>query len=740
MLEKILKRNYTKIIIWVVIMFVLFMQTTFAADNEVLWMWVNQLQKLLKFLLEIWFFLAWIISALVGWFMTADWTTWVIFWLDEIFKELWVLISNLVYFVFAFLLIAIAFMNIIWRWWDNFALKTALPKFIVWVLIVPFTWFIVQFVVSLSSVLTASVMQLPSSIFPAQYEENFFNNDVIPTDCTVDLNKVTAESAADAWFFTCKEDKKTSIKNISETSPYWIIAAYSYDLLGFQNIAKVWKEQISDWTIAKNISLLLFQAFKVVFFVVYIILLISMFFALFVRVVRLWLFMIFSPMFGLMFYFGKWSESLKNFNFKQFIALALVPVYVAAALSFWIFFLKVVQNKIESPVITWTSNITLKKSWDNESTLNTKVDNWWKEEEVTLLKVKWNLFNWKQNSPVAKGGWGNPLWPIWDLIINVITLAIIWISVMAALKASDITGEIIKPIADFGTNIWGLMKKLPQYTPIPWLWLDMKWLWEVSGAPLWALQQLSENRTIKYKSNINEAMWWDFDRSGYDKLVDNLGKWWQTKESLQKSLAEMAPFIQKYWLKDPRVDRLMKTVKEAVKKDPKLENSLWKEYGIKDADFAWNKQDFATLITGWNKEVVRQMISWLFNKEDNKFAYWKEWARSSFWATESGFKVEEVDWRDWTYTISTTEWSSSITLENIGQFKNLWNDDVTNIWNHFQGEDVNALKEALAKLPWETQEKVLKEIITKISPNITKESLDKPGALDELYKKLGLKK
>jgi Na+-transporting methylmalonyl-CoA/oxaloacetate decarboxylase gamma subunit len=47
------------------------------------------------------------------------------------FKEVWIMVSNIVYFVFAFILIWIAFMNIIGKNADQYQLKQALPKFIV---------------------------------------------------------------------------------------------------------------------------------------------------------------------------------------------------------------------------------------------------------------------------------------------------------------------------------------------------------------------------------------------------------------------------------------------------------------------------------------------------------------------------------------------------------------------------------------------------------------------------------
>lgn len=49
---------------------------------------------------------------LAGWLLSPDWTFGDVFNMRDTLHQLWVLISNLVYVVFAFLLIVIAFRNI----------------------------------------------------------------------------------------------------------------------------------------------------------------------------------------------------------------------------------------------------------------------------------------------------------------------------------------------------------------------------------------------------------------------------------------------------------------------------------------------------------------------------------------------------------------------------------------------------------------------------------------------------
>ena len=55
---------------------------------------------------------------------------------------------------------------------------------------------------------------------------------------------------------------------------------------------------------------------------------------------------------------------------------------------------------------------------------------------------------------------------IGKLIIQIAGLVILWFAVMAALKSNEVTKEASEPIASFGDQIGGLLKKLPQYAPI----------------------------------------------------------------------------------------------------------------------------------------------------------------------------------------------------------------------------------------------------------------------------------
>lgn len=70
-------------------------------------------------------------------------------------------------------------------------MKSMLPKLVTGMLMVPFTWFIVSAVLSVSNVLTASVIQLPVDTIHKMTDTKvraFFDEEkIIPKEMTLDL-------------------------------------------------------------------------------------------------------------------------------------------------------------------------------------------------------------------------------------------------------------------------------------------------------------------------------------------------------------------------------------------------------------------------------------------------------------------------------------------------------------------------------------------------------------------------
>ena len=105
-----------------------------------------------------------------SWLMSPDWTSGDMFGIRPILHTLWVLIANVTYFVYAILLIFIALATIFNS--DKYGYKQLLPKLALGILLVPLTWWFIQFIISLSSIVTASVMNIPMEALQANTQTN----------------------------------------------------------------------------------------------------------------------------------------------------------------------------------------------------------------------------------------------------------------------------------------------------------------------------------------------------------------------------------------------------------------------------------------------------------------------------------------------------------------------------------------------------------------------------------------
>ncbi len=409
-----------------------------------------------------------LITSFVSIFLYPGWVNGTMFWLQDYLKLIWVLVSNVIYFIFAGILIVIAFMNIIGKGDGTWELKQALPKFIVGVLIVPFSWFFVQFLLSLSAILTVGVLTLPyesfqnEELFGAAMEESEVTNQKFCKDIIISItgnfdgveggtSSLTEWEDALQENIRCKgegDSGKVSIKDIIsgegggegiDNNVFGIISVYTYGILRVQELDTI---AALDLTTVKWISDLIFKViFDLLFVVVYLILMVALFLALLVRGVRLWVYMMLSPAFGLLYFLGKGSEGFwssddgSKFSISEFIALAMVPVYASAALAFGLVFILVATEGIKE-ASSEDDLDTLKAGWFSISIIGAHADG---EEEKSVI---------------AK------------LIVELFWVAVLWIAVMAALWASDTTKTVTAPIKQFGTSVWKMVTAAPTYMPI----------------------------------------------------------------------------------------------------------------------------------------------------------------------------------------------------------------------------------------------------------------------------------
>lgn len=605
------KRNIF-FVIWFLAIFLLSTEVTFAEDTA-----ATKLAGALDSILKVISSLLAVMTVLASMFLDPAWISWSLFWLDKVFKEIWVLVSNVVYFIFAFILIWIAFMNIVWKWQDKYQLKTALPKFVVWILIVPFTWFFIQFVLSISAILTMAALTLPADSF-SEYQKKI--NDInLPKECTIDL------ASTNSWsYFTCNP-QKMKLWNLLKwedwnSSIYWLIASYTYWVISIDKLDTIDLKTIASWV--KDIwSLIVKIWFDLIFILVYAILMITLGIALATRWIYLWIYTIISPVFWLMYFFWKkdwwWEWFIKNFSITEFIALAMVPVYTMLALSFWLLFMFVIWSSISTP---------------NEASNNTSsvsdivLDDKWVKYWDFRLNIEWALlFSVDTTESVTSLFWkvkNWALWVVWTLILQMFSIAVLWIAIMAALKSSSITTAVTQPIRDFWSQVWWLISKMPTYAPIfpgGQSMQSMKHVWA-------AWESYFSSKTREKSSKFMEKTWLFQDqslelRNSAAKYNDAIKATWKLHKDELNHMKDMLT----------KTDSVFK-----LTSDPEAYKAmLWSAELLKDMGKL--TEDDLTGVKDKNKDSIAKVI----------------WALDELWRT-SWIDVDVVPWKNLTIASSSS--------------------------------------------------------------------------------------
>jgi len=512
---------------------------------------INGFITALNFVFKFLSIIIWVLTNFIGLFLNPSWTNGTVLWLQTHLKELWILVSNIVYFIFAILIVVIAFMNIIGKW-DKWELKQALPKFIVWVLIVPFSWFFVQFIISLSSILTATVLALPYDTLKTSSVK--LNEIDICTNLYIDDGSKSGSGMTQTCTKYLKADELMQWNNV-----FWMLGIYTYGIFAIDETTKLFQGDIEGTT-----NTLAWLGFKTVFnmlmVLIYWILVISLWLALFVRWMWLWLYMIFSPVFWLLYFFWKEKEWIGwKFSITEFISLALVPVYVAWALAFGLLFIFVAGQWLWG----WENTDVVFSVTSTDAGTEEAITEWkhtWTGTIVVTLLEKFSVEMWgslaNSASPVK---WINDVLngfkgALWTIIMQLFGLAVLWISIMAALASNKITEEVVKPIAEFWKSVWGLAMKAPQYMPIFWgqSMSSIKTAWGAVTSSMQTKQNTMGNEFAE--KHFGWMMWNDKDKeyrriwasvpSNIDQTLKNISE--LNKNWTSKDIANSNTAIQSY--------------------------------------------------------------------------------------------------------------------------------------------------------------------------------------------------
>lgn len=412
---------------------------------------------------------------LASWLMSPDWTSGDLFQIRPMIHQLWIVVSNVTYFIYAILLIFIAMATIFNS--DKYGYKQLLPKLALGIIMVPLSWWFIQFIISLASLVTASVISIPSEVvinYNKNNAESWWTTPSIPKE-TVFNNKLPGPSKPCAplvWPPWPNEQECISPETFIQKSwgMYSSLMIYSFAVFRFQDVKMLnstTEKVVAIWQIINQ------WLIGAIMFIAYGLLVMALIFMLFVRAIKLWFYAIFSPFMTLKFVL--WDSMFKDnndsFDLKEFVGLAFVPAIVGLALSFWLIIVSVMlkpPSSVTPGCDTTECKIILFGNAENTITTKTEDVSGGKQTKTTATVAGasytfiGDVTSWNTTGNVMSAlnmAWGI----IGTIIIDIIALVFIWVAFMAAKGVSKVAATAFAPFEDMGKKI----ASIPKYMPIP---------------------------------------------------------------------------------------------------------------------------------------------------------------------------------------------------------------------------------------------------------------------------------
>lgn len=443
----------------------------------------------------LWWVLAAMISPLilaVGWLMSPDWTTGDIFGMRKALYDLWVAVSNVVYIIYAILLIFIALATIFNN--QNYNYKKLLPKLLIGILMIPLTYWAVQIIISISTTATNVVLSVPMETMnnlASKQGKTWWTDNIIPKKIVVHgwWNGSTKQWEKE---LTLKELCKDASQCISPqqmmkdaSGIYGSLLIYAYGIFQVQNIDTIKTEGIDVimdfWDIVQQ------SLIGLIMYIVFGLLVIALVMMLIFRVFWLMVYTIFSPLFTLNFVlWGKWE--LWKFSITEFIGTAFVPAVLGIVLSLGLILISTIhtsfntatnKNTWEWSSSWWTEKTLLTIMWNPKNTIKQVIverapKEWDKDknkyQSKIVVTIGWFSLEFygstRQSGEFKSGDGGRGIMSLFgEFIIQIIAIAFLWTAFLAASKTSRIADSVMKPFEQMAGHVkdwwWAIAKAFP---------------------------------------------------------------------------------------------------------------------------------------------------------------------------------------------------------------------------------------------------------------------------------------
>lgn len=464
----------------------------------------------------IWVFTAMLtpLIMLSSWLMSPDWTSGDLFNLRGPMHNLWKVVSNIIYFVYAVLLIIVAIGTIFQN--KNFSYKTMLPRILLGLILVPFTWWFVQLTISLSTNITASVLTIPKEAVEKleenKWKQGWYEENIIPKE--IDL-KTYFGSGSEWNKIDCSKNPWNciSVKWMFKESGwiYGSMLVYAYGIFKLHKLKDI--DTQSNIDVIENVmDLMTSGIINSIMFLIFGILMLALLSILFVRAFWMWIYAIFSPLFT--FNFAMWWSWWKvdTIDIKDFISTAFAPAIIWFVLWFGIIVIAAVQwalsetNRKADPITLLPNSTCYNLFWimGEENfiyTCETETGKTNSQGQKTYTRTSWVKFagiifkhSWSQDHQQIDPKSNIPAIGsiFWNMIIQFIALAFVWLAFMAGVKWNKILWKAVAPFEKITQEVKWIWGAMAGWMPVPVFW-NVKWIWKAA-------------ETIKYgiESKIND--------------------------------------------------------------------------------------------------------------------------------------------------------------------------------------------------------------------------------------------
>lgn len=275
--------------------------------------------------------------------------------MEDVLREIWVQVRNLVNIGFAIVMIIIAFYNLLGLGSEgNFALKTALPKLIIGIVIVNFTFLAGKIVIDVANIATTAVFQLPEVVDINSESVNFENT---KTQFTTSICQkpdgtlyTTTEKVPALTQMFCELDGEEYQSALSSrmTSFFEGLNANNIGVIMAVNLGSLDALNYVDDDVPEFDELIINGLFSVVMFIVFAVSYIVLGAVLVFRVVVLWIAMALSPLAVLMYVVPQLKEAGGGgLDFGEKVTKhILAPIIIGATFCIGFIMIEALQNVV----------------------------------------------------------------------------------------------------------------------------------------------------------------------------------------------------------------------------------------------------------------------------------------------------------------------------------------------------------------------------------------------------------